>query len=82
MANQAVNNQQTPPTDPMQIKAMLRNSSNPRAVVEMLARQGNPNAQGALSFLQNGMTPQQAVLNQLQQRGMSFANFLQNPLFK
>jgi hypothetical protein len=66
----------------MQIKAMLRNSSNPRAVVESLANQGNQDAQIALSFLQNGMTPQQAVLNQLQQRGIPLAILLNNPLFK
>lgn len=80
--NPVVNSQQTIPNDPAQIKAMLQRSSNPMGVMQMLASQGNPAAQAAMSYLQNGSTPQQAVMGILKQRGIPLAAMLQNPLFK
>ena len=77
-----VNSQQTTPNDPQQIKALLQNSSNPRAVVQTLANQGNPAAQAAMTYLQNGSSPQQAVMGILRQRGIPLSMVLQNPLFK
>lgn len=82
MANPVVNSQATTPNDPQQIKALLQRSSNPMAVVQTLASQGNPAAQAAMSYLQNGSSPQQAVMGILQQRGIPLAAMLQNPLFK
>lgn len=82
MANPVVNSQQTTPNDPQQIRALLQRSSNPMAVVQTLASQGNPAAQAALTYLQNGSTPQQAVMGILQQRGIPLSMVLQNPLFK
>ena len=82
MANPVVNSQKTTPNDPQQIKALLQRSSNPMAVVRTLASQGNPAAQAAMSYLQNGSSPQQAVMGILQQRGIPLAAMLQNPLFK
>ena len=81
-ANPVANSQQTTPNDPAQIKAMLQRSSNPMAVMQTLASQGNPAAQAAMSYLQNGSTPQQAVMGILQQRGIPLSMVLQNPLFK
>lgn len=52
------------------------------SVVQNLANQGNPAAQAALTYLQNGSTPQQAVMGILQQRGIPLSVMLQNPLFK
>lgn len=82
MANPVVNSQQTTPNDPQHIKALLQRSSNPMSVVQTLASQGNPAAQAALTYLQNGSTPQQAVMGILQQRGIPLSMMLQNPLFK
>lgn len=78
----AENSLRTTPNDPARIKALLQRSSNPMSVVQMLASQGNPAAQAAMSYLQNGSTPQQAVMGILQQRGIPLAAMLQNPLFK
>ena len=80
--NPVASSQQTIPNDPAQIKAMLQQSSNPMAVVQTLASQGNPAAQAAISYLQNGSTPQQAVMGILQQRGIPLSMVLQNPLFR
>ena len=82
VTNPAVNSQQTTPNNPAQIKSLLQNSSNPMSVVQTLASQGNPAARAALSYLQNGSTPQQAVMGILQQRGIPLSMMLQNPLFK
>ena len=68
MANPVVNSQKTTPNDPQQIKALLQRSSNPMSVVQSLASQGNPAAQAAMSYLQNGSTPQ------LQQLGLTIGN--------
>ena len=78
----AVNSPQATPNDPAQIKALLQRSSNPMSVMQTLASQGNPAAQAAMSYLQNGSTPQQAVMGILQQRGIPLSMVLQNPLFK
>ena len=76
------NSQWTTPNDPAQIKALLQRSSNPMSVMQTLATQGNPAAQAAMAYLQNGSTPKQAVMGILQQRGIPLAAMLQNPLFK
>ena len=74
--------QQSLSNDIGQVKELLRNSANPMSTMQTLASRGNPNAQAALSYLQNGSTPKQAVLNILQERGIPVQLFMQNPLFK
>ena len=65
-----------------QVKFQLMNSSNPMATIQMMAASGDPRAQFALSNLQNGSSPRQAVLNILKQRGIPVQAFMNNPLFK
>jgi hypothetical protein len=52
------------------------------SVMQTLATQGNPAAQAAMAYLQNGSTPKQAVMGILQQRGIPLSMVLQNPLFR
>lgn len=65
-----------------QIKSQLMTSPNPMATIQMMAANGDPRAQFALSNLQNGSSPKQAVLNILRQRGIPAQAFMNNPLFK
>ena len=64
------------------LKTTLQTSGNPYATVQQLAYQGLPAAQNAMLYLQAGMTPKQAVLKILNERGIPVQQFLQNPLFK